>query len=320
MNKVEYLAFYKKTPICMVRNIVTCAIMKENMPEVAQEAIADVVDDARFTLDAFDVSLALQDLVSLDDPIWGFVTLQESGLLHYALPELDALRGVTQTPYHHCDAFVHTLLTVAAIPSDDLVLRWAALLHDIGKPATHEIDDLGDNHFLGHENVGADMARSVLERFGYDEPFIDDVCLLIKLHMRPHTYDENWSRKAVLRLVSEAGPLWEELLSLCQADHDSDIAAEYADGGRYSRLKQRASFLLAPDEQARAANKLDASPLRGEQIQHALNISQGPMVGALKRALAKLVQRGALGMGEQEKAVEIIKTMYELVQEQQYWG
>src|SRR5438034_1036159 len=114
--------------------------------------------------------------------------LDEAELLEVILPEIAAGKGVAQSGYHTHDVFGHTLLTVEGTPPE-LLLRVAALFHDAGKPKTAQ----GDGTFLGHEDVGADLARAALERLRFSAKEIDVVTRLVRLHLRPVFYKSEWT-------------------------------------------------------------------------------------------------------------------------------
>src|SRR6202171_1322845 len=138
--------------------------------------------------------------------------LDAGGLLDVVLPELAACKGVTQSGYHTHDVFGHTLLTVEGVPPD-LVLRLAALFHDVSKPSTAT----PARAFTGHEIVGANMASAALERLRFAQRDIDTVIKLVRLHLRPVYYSSEWSDGAVRRLARDAGPDVDRLMALARA-------------------------------------------------------------------------------------------------------
>src|SRR2546429_6764181 len=126
------------------------------------------------------ISDVLRKLLASPRPKLGLDLLDEASLLEVILPEIAACKGVPQTGYHTHDVFGHSLLTVEATPPD-LVLRVAALFHDVGKPRTAK----GDGTFLGHEEVGADIARRALERLRLAQREIGVIVGATRLHPRP---------------------------------------------------------------------------------------------------------------------------------------
>ncbi|MDQ2858560.1 MAG: HD domain-containing protein [Candidatus Eremiobacteraeota bacterium] len=152
-------------------------------------------------------------------PSIGLEVMREGGLLQYVLPELAEGVDVLQNVFHAYDVYHHNLATVDAACEGDLTLRWAALLHDIGKPRTKSVDEgsaLGA-HFYGHETLGAEMSRALLERLRCAHEFIDDVAQLIAHHM--YVADPRLEGKTIRRFVRRIGePRLERQFALRAAD------------------------------------------------------------------------------------------------------
>ena len=117
--------------------------------------------------------------------------LDDLGLLLYTVPEVLEMHEMERGPHHYKEVYPHTLKVVDRT-APDLVLRWAALLHDIAKPATYGITN-GEVHFFGHERVGARMARDILTRLKRPQELVDQVYQLVIEHLRIGVYDESWS-------------------------------------------------------------------------------------------------------------------------------
>jgi poly(A) polymerase len=189
-----------------------------------------------------------------------------------------------QGGWHSHDVFGHALLTASLTPRD-LVTRLAGLLHDVGKPARHELKD-GKPTFIGHQEVGAEMAAPALRRLRYPGEVIDDVTKLIRLHMRPIQYDpEGWEDKAVRRLVRDAGDQLDRLLALARADMR---ASHYPDVKKIDDLEARIRRL---DAQAIAAIR---SPLTGDDLMARTGRPSGPWIKRVKAALEDAIIDGAL--------------------------
>jgi len=141
----------------------------------------------------------LRRMLTSERPRRAIELLDAGELLEVILPEVAACKGVPQSGYHTHDVYGHTLLTVERVPPD-LVTRLAALFHDTGKPSTAT----PDGAFTGHENVGAELARSALERLRFSQKEIDTVVKLVRLHLRPVYYSSEWSDGAVRRLARDA--------------------------------------------------------------------------------------------------------------------
>ena len=206
--------------------------------------------------------------------------LDSGGLLEAILPEVAACKGIPQSGYHTHDVFGHTLLTVEAVPPD-LVLRVAALFHDVGKPSTAT----PDGAFTGHENVGAELARSALERLRYSQREIETVVKLVRLHLRPVYYSSEWSDGAVRRLARDAGPVLDRLIALARADIG---ASAYPAPEKLDELQARLNAVLS-ERPSRLA------PLvTGEDVMRARGINPGPEVGRIKKRLEEMVMDGEL--------------------------
>jgi poly(A) polymerase len=204
--------------------------------------------------------------------------LDAGGLLDAVLPELAACKGVPQSGYHTHDVFGHTLLTVERV-TPHLVTRLAALFHDVGKPSTAT----PDGAFTGHENVGAELARSALERLRFSQKEIDTVVKLVRLHLRPVYYNSEWSDGAVRRLARDAGPLLDRLMELARADIG---ASAYPEPEKLDELQARIQEVLR-EQPSRLA------PLvTGEDVMRVRGISPGPEVGRIKKRLEELVIDG----------------------------
>ena len=204
--------------------------------------------------------------------------LDAGGLLESVLPEVAACKGVPQSGYHTHDVLGHTLLTVERVPPD-LVLRLAALFHDVGKPSTAT----PDGAFTGHENVGAELARSALERLRLSQKETETVVKLVRLHLRPVYYSSEWSDGAVRRMARDAGPVLDRLIALARADIG---ASAYPAPEKLDELEARIQAALS-EEPSRLA------PLvTGEDVMRARGIAPGPEVGRIKKRLEELVIDG----------------------------
>src|SRR5450830_1830082 len=163
-------------------------------------------------------------------PRAGLEVLVETGLADQVLPELPALRLDIDEHHRHKDVYHHTLTVLeqaialetgpdGAVPGPDLVLRLAALLHDIGKPATRRFEEDGGVSFHHHEMVGAKLAARRMKAMRFDKDTINAVSRLIELHLRFHVYGGgDWTDSAVRRYITDAGPLLSRLHLLTRSD------------------------------------------------------------------------------------------------------
>jgi putative nucleotidyltransferase with HDIG domain len=209
------------------------------------------------------------------------IELLDAGeLLEVILPEVAACKGVPQSGYHTHDVYGHTLLALDHVPGD-LVLRLAALFHDVGKPSTAN----PDGAFPGHENVGADLARSALERLRFSQKEIDTVVKLVRLHLRPVYYSSEWTDGAVRRLARDAGTELDRLMALARADV---AASAYPEPQKLDELQARLHAVLS--EQPSRLKPL----VTGSDVMRARGIPPGPEVGRIKRRLQELVIDGEI--------------------------
>jgi poly(A) polymerase len=210
--------------------------------------------------------------------LWGAV---DSGRMAELVPELPALR-MEQDPIHrHKDVLAHTLAVVDKT-SPDLVLRLAALFHDIGKPRTRSFEH-GGVTFRHHEAVGARMTRKRLRAMGYADDVVEDVTELVRLSGRFKGYAEGWSDSAVRRYARNAGPLLGTLNELVRCDCTTRNRAKAENLQRdIDDLERRIKVLAEEDRRAAERPGLD-----GTQVMEHLGLPPGPEVG---QALAHLLE------------------------------
>jgi poly(A) polymerase len=229
----------------------------------------------------------LSRLLLGEHPGKGLELLVSTGLADTFLPELAALE-LEQDPVHqHKDVLRHTYAVVENTEPDE-VLRLAALLHDIGKPATRQITSEGVQ-FHHHEVVGARMAEKRLRELRYPNSVVDDVRKLVEMHLRFHGYGEGWSDAAVRRYVRDAGSLLDKLNQLSRADvttRNERRAAKFQ--SLQDDLEERIASLAEQEN-------LDAlrPPLDGKQVMDRLGLEPGPAVGEALEFLMELrMERG----------------------------
>jgi poly(A) polymerase len=222
----------------------------------------------------------LRRMLESERPKLALELLDAGGLLEVILPEVAACKGVQQGGYHTHDVYGHTLLAVAATPRD-LLVRLAALFHDVGKPATAA----GDGTFVGHENVGAKLAKSSLERLRFSQKEIEVVAGLVQLHLRPVFYRSDWTDGAVRRLARDAGPLLDRLMALARADI---AASAYPYPEKLDELQARIDSVLSEQP-----SRLEPW-ISGEDVMKVRGLPPGPEVGRIKRRLEELVIDGEL--------------------------
>jgi poly(A) polymerase len=236
-------------------------------------------------------------------PRRGLEVLVDSGLAQHVLPELPALRLEVDEHHRHKDVYEHSLIVLeqaidletgpdGPVPAPDLVLRLAALLHDIGKPATRRFETAGGVSFHHHEIVGAKLVARRLRELRFDKATVQGVARLTELHLRFHGYGEgSWTDSAVRRYVSDAGDLLERLHRLTRSDSTTRNRRKAARlSAAYDDLEARIAALREQEELRSIRPDLD-----GEQIMAILGVPPGPVVGQAYAFLLELrMDRGPL--------------------------
>jgi poly(A) polymerase len=243
----------------------------------------------------------LVKLLLSPDPRRGLELLVDTGMIAYCLPEVGRLTETVDEHRRHKDVYAHTLIVLeqamALEPGGpDLVLRLAALLHDIGKPKTKSIEPDGKVSFHHHEVVGASMTRHRLRALRFPKEVIDDVARLVELHLRFHGYAEGtWTDAAVRRYVRDAGPLLDRLHLLTRSDCTTrNVRKAKMLASAYDSLEQRIAELAAQEDLERIRPDLD-----GNEIMRELGVEPGPLVGkAYEHLLALRMERGPLSHAE----------------------
>jgi poly(A) polymerase len=230
----------------------------------------------------------------------GVRLLADLGLFEAFLPEALDLRRTTQGKRSK-DVFEHTVRVIERSRAD-LVLRWAALLHDIGKPRTIVIAD-NEIHFPGHEAVSERLTTEILTRLRADSQLTERVARLTGLHMRANQYEDDWSDGAVRRLVRDSGSDFELLLELSEADVTSYRAVKIeAAMDRVRRLRERVRAL---EEQA--SLEQIRSPLNGDELMAIFGRGPGPWIKPLKDHLLDLVLEGQLASEDKATAEQLAR-------------
>ena len=243
----------------------------------------------------------LTKLMLTQDPAYGIDLLVSTDVAELVLPEVSALRMEVDEHHRHKDVYQHSLTVLRqAIDlepryglSADLVLRLAAILHDIGKPETRTMLPEGKVAFYHHEVVGAKMARTRLTKLRFPKEVIADVSRLVELHLRFHGYGTGeWTDSAVRRYVRDAGPLLTRLHALTRADCTTRNARKAARlAASYDALEARIDVLREREELDKIRPELD-----GDEIMSVLGLKPGPLVGKAWNYLLELrLERGSLG-------------------------
>lgn len=243
-------------------------------------------------------------------PRRGLEAMVDLGLADIVLPELPALRLEIDEHHHHKDVYTHSLTVLdqaidlesgpeGPVPGPDFILRFAALMHDVGKPDTRRFEDGGVVTFRFHEVVGARMTTARMKALKFDKETTKAVARLVELHLRFHGYaDAGWSDSAVRRYVTDAGPLLERLHRLTRADCTTrnKRKARFLREA-YDDLERRIAELAAQEEINKIRPDLD-----GKEIMRILELAPGPEVGkAYKFLLETRMEEGPLPKEEAER-------------------
>ncbi|QKS18044.1 CCA tRNA nucleotidyltransferase [Curtobacterium sp. Csp2] len=298
---------FRDDPLRMMRAARFTAQLGFTVSDEVRQAMTDLADSIEI-VSAERVRDELVKLLDTADPVPGIRLLVDTGLAERFLPELPAMRLEIDEHHHHKDVYEHslTVLTQAigyeaerhAGEAPDTVLRLAALLHDIGKPATRKLEPGGAVSFHHHDLVGSKLVKKRLRALRFDNDTIAAVARLVELHLRFFGYTEGaWTDSAVRRYVRDAGPLLERLHELTRSDVTTRNRRK-ADrlGFAYDDLEQRIAALAEQEE-------LDSirPDLTGDDIMRILDIRPGRAVGEAYRYLLELrMDEGPLGSDEAE--------------------
>lgn len=273
---------------------VTFAAIKANVERI------DIVSAERVTDE-------LNKIILAEQPSIGFRLLFDSGLLHRIFPEMAALQGVkTQNGMSHKDNFYHTLKVLDNISRDtnDLWLRWAAILHDIAKPPTQRFEPGIGWTFHGHEDLGARMVPKIFRRLKL--PLHEEmrrVQKLVRLHLRPIALTKTTvTDSAVRRLIFEVGDDIDSLMTLCKADITSKNETKVR---RYLQ-----NFLILEEKLQQVVEadriRLLQPPITGDEIMTFFNIPAGREVGIIKNTIKDAIVNGTIE-NSREEAWELMK-------------
>ncbi|MCI1220235.1 MAG: CCA tRNA nucleotidyltransferase [Bifidobacterium sp.] len=281
---------FEDDPLRMMRAVRFVAQLGFRIEADTAEAISDMVN----RIDIVSAERVRDELVKLllsERPRQGVEALVDSGLADIVLPEVPALRLEIDEHHRHKDVYEHSLEVLdravkletgsdGPVPAPDLVLRLAALVHDIGKPRTRRYEPDGKVSFHHHDAVGAKMTRKRLKALHFDRHTIDDVSELVNMHLRFHGYvDEPWTDSAVRRYVKDSGHLYERLNRLTRADATTQ------------NRRKTMLFAVAMDEMEQRVRELrereDFEAIRpdldGNEIIEILGVEPGPIVGKAYR-------------------------------------
>ncbi|MEQ8358706.1 MAG: HD domain-containing protein [Cytophagales bacterium] len=282
--------------------------------DIASDTFEGIIKNKnRISIVSFErVSVELNKIIESPKPSYGFKLLDSCGLLELVFPEMIALKGTeTKKGKSHKDNFYHTLqvLDNVAKNSDNLWLRWAAILHDIAKPATKRFDKNAGWTFHGHEDLGSRMVPGIFRKLKLPlNEKMKFVQKLVRLHLRPiPLVRDEISDSALRRLLFEAGDDIDDLLALCRADITSK---------NESRKKRYLNNLNIVSEKLKEVEEKDKlrnfqPPISGQDIMKTFNIGPSPEIGKIKTAVREAILDGEIQNNKQEA----LKLMYKLGKE-----
>jgi len=290
---------FSDDPLRMMRAIRFASQLNFDIEAETFEAITKQAD--RLSIVSMErVIVELNKIILSPVPSYGFKLLFQSGLLKQFFPELVALHGVEyQDNKAHKDNFFHTLQVLDNVSkvSEDLWLRWAAILHDIAKPATKRFDKEIGWTFHGHEDKGARMVPGIFRRLKL--PMNEKMLFvqkLVRLHLRPIALVKEVSDSAIRRLLFEAGDDVEQLMKLCKADitsKNNDKVAKYL--RNFEQVEKKMIDLEARDQVRNFQ-----PPISGDEIIKLFNIVPGPIIGEIKEEIKEAILEGVIRNDRQE--------------------
>lgn len=285
---------YSDDPLRMMRAIRFACVLDFQIEPHSLQAIKDEAE--RITIVSMERIMTEFNKIMLSaKPSKGLKILEETGLLSYILPELTALKGIDEVEGHtHKDNFYHTLEVVDNISqnTDKLWLRWAALLHDIGKAPTKKFEKGTGWTFHGHEYLGSKMLKTIFRRLrlplGNDLKYVQK---LVKMHARPIALvTDNASDSALRRLVFDSGEDLEDLFTLCKADITTKNHA------KQTKFKKNYEYVAQKIKEVEERDRVRnfQPPISGEEIMQLFGIKPGKEIGILKEKVKEAILEGEI--------------------------
>ena len=239
-------------------------------------------------------------ILASPQPSIGLILLYTSGVMNIIFPEIAEMGGVEQrNDFHHKDVFYHTCIVVdnVAKVSDNVWLRFAALVHDIAKPQTKKFIEGTGWTFHGHEEIGARMMKYIFERMKLPTNKIAYIEKLIRLHLRPIALvDEQVTDSAIRRLIVSADEDLDDLIMLCRADITSK------NPNKVNKYLENYELVMNKVHEVKEKDKLRAfqSPVKGDEIMKVCNIQPSKLVGEIKSAIEEAILDGRIGNNYEE--------------------
>ena len=285
---------FSDDPLRMMRAAYFCSKLNMRVDSKIRESMNHQA--ARIKIVSWErITAEFLKILSCSKPSIGLKLLQHTGLMKHVFPEIDAMWGLEQTSeWHHKDIFAHTLQVVdnAAELTDEMRVRFAALVHDIAKPKTRRIHKKKGYTFYGHDFFGSKIIQKVAKRMKLPNELNTYLQKMTALHLRPIAIaKEKVTDSAVRRLMVAAGEDIHELMVLCRADittKNPRLVKKYM--GNFERVEERMQNVKELDEMAAFQ-----SPVRGKEIMVMFGIKPGKKVGEIKSAIEEAILSGDIG-------------------------
>ena len=271
---------FSDDPLRMLRLFRFMATLDFEPAPAALEAVVEMADRLAI-ISAERIRDEVSKLLVAPRPGRALLGMVRTGLATHIVPELADLEMAQDPVHRHKDVLSHTLAVVDKT-DPKLEIRLAALLHDVGKPATRQFSESGAT-FHHHEVVGARMTRQRLRELRYPKSVVTDVSQLVFLHLRPHTFKMGWTDSAVRRYVRDAGPLLADLNQLVRCDVTT------RNKGRAREISERIDELEARIAELREKEHLESlrPPIDGNEVMAYLGIPPGPQIGTVMDLLTE---------------------------------
>ena len=291
---------YSDDPLRMMRAIRFASTLNFKIQENSLNAIKTEAERIKI-VSMERIMVEFNKIMMSEKPSVGLKLLEETLLLEKILPELTALKGIDEIDgQFHKDNFYHTLEVVDNISqnSENLWLRWSALLHDIGKAPTKKFVEGTGWTFHGHEFLGSKLIKNIFKRLklplGYEQKFVEK---MVKMHARPiAVISDEVSDSALRRLVFDAGDDLENLITLCK----SDITTK--NGEKKKRFQQNFDRVMKKIEEVEAKDQVRnfQPPISGEEIMEMFHLKPGREIGILKEKVKEAILEGEISNNHDE--------------------